>query len=103
MTQSPIETTTGRTLKLLGIELYVEERGQGEPLLLLHGFTGCGADWKHVFDLDALARRHRLILPDARGHGRSTNPTARSPTEACAADVLACSTRWSCHACALSG
>ena len=79
MTQSPIETT-GRTLNLRDIEMYVEERGTGEPLLLLHGFTGCGGDWKHVFDLDALARRHRLILPDARGHGRSTNPAARSPT-----------------------
>lgn len=89
MTQSPIETTTGRTLKLEGIDLYVEERGAGEPLLLLHGFTGSGADWKHVFDLDALARRYRLIIPDARGHGRSTNPDGAFTHRACAADLLA--------------
>jgi pimeloyl-ACP methyl ester carboxylesterase len=85
---SPIETT-GRTLALRDIEMYVEERGTGEPLLLLHGFTGCGGDWKHVFDLDALARRHRLILPDARGHGRSTNPGGAFTHRACAADLIA--------------
>ncbi len=88
MTESPIETT-GRTLKLRDAELYVETRGAGAPLVLLHGFTGCGADWKHVFDLDALARRYRLIIPDARGHGRSTNPSGTFTHRACAADLIA--------------
>lgn len=88
MTASPIEPT-GRTLKVRDIEIYVEERGEGEPLLLLHGFTGCGADWKHVLDLDALARGHRLIVPDARGHGRSTNPGGAFTHRACAADLIA--------------
>jgi len=86
---SPIIEPTGRTLTLRDIEMYVEQRGTGEPLLLLHGFTGCGGDWKHVFDLDALARRHRLIVPDARGHGRSTNPGGAFTHRACAADVIA--------------
>jgi len=100
MTESPIEpiepsepiqpsVPIARTLSLRGFEMYVEERGAGEPLLLLHGFTGCGGDWRHVFDLDALARRHRLILPDARGHGRSTNPDGTFSHRACAADLLA--------------
>lgn len=88
MTESQIETT-GRTLELRDAELYVETRGTGEPLVLLHGFTGCGADWKHVFDLDALARRYRLIVPDARGHGRSTNPGGEFTHRACAADLIA--------------
>jgi len=88
MTKSPTDST-GRTLKLRGFDMYVETRGTGEPLLLLHGFAGCGGDWKHVFDLDALARRHRLIVPDARGHGRSTNPDGTFTHRACAADLLA--------------
>ena len=88
MTESPIETTR-RTLKLRDAELYVETSGTGEPLVLLHGFTGCGADWKHVFDLDALARRYRLIVPDARGHGRSTNPGGTFTHRACAEDLIA--------------
>jgi pimeloyl-ACP methyl ester carboxylesterase len=80
---------TGRTLSINGIDQYVEIHGQGEPLLLLHGFTGCGGDWRHVFDLDELARRHRLIVPDARGHGRSTNPPGTFSHRQCALDLAA--------------
>ena len=71
------------------IELYWEERGHGEPLLLLHGFTGLGADWAHVFDLDALARDHRVIVPDLRGHGRSPKPKGELTHRGIASDVLA--------------
>jgi pimeloyl-ACP methyl ester carboxylesterase len=72
-----------------GIGMAYELRGDGEPLVLLHGFTGCGGDWVHVFDLDELARRHRLIIPDARGHGRSTNPAGTFTHRQCALDTLA--------------
>ncbi len=78
-----------RTITIEGSELYVEERGAGEPLLLLHGLTGTGADWRHVFDLDVLAGAYRVILPDARGHGRSTNPTGAFTFRQCAGDVIA--------------
>ena len=61
----------------------------GDPLLLLHGFTGSGADWVHVFDLDTLARRFRLIVPDLRGHGRSNNPAPTFTHRQCAFDVAA--------------
>jgi len=56
-----------------GVELSFSTLGEptSAPLLLLHGFTGSGDDWQHVFDLDALARDHRVVRPDARGHGRS--------------------------------
>ena len=69
--------------------LHVEELGSGPPLLLLHGFAGTSADWRHVFDLDALAETHRLIAPDARGHGRSTNPSGLFSFRRCALDLLA--------------
>jgi pimeloyl-ACP methyl ester carboxylesterase len=81
--------TSTRTLTIEGIELHVEERGAGEPLLLLHGMLGAGANWRHVFDLDALARDYRVILPDARGHGRSTNPAGAFTFRECAGDVIA--------------
>ena len=80
-------TATFRTTD--GAELHYRLRGDGEPLLLLHGFTGTGDDWVHLFDLDQLARRFRLILPDARGHGRSTNPSGAFTHQRCARDVLA--------------
>jgi len=62
-------------LSVNGIDLAYEIRGDGPPLLMLHGFFGSSGDWVHLYDLDALAKRWRLILPDARGHGRSTNPS----------------------------
>jgi pimeloyl-ACP methyl ester carboxylesterase len=88
MTPSPM-APTGKTFKLRGLDIYVEQRGEGEPLLLLHGFLGCGGDWAHALDLAALARRHHLIIPDTRGHGRSTNPDDLFTHRACAADVVA--------------
>src|SRR6185369_5720179 len=77
------------TIDINGIEMYFEERGQGEPLVLLHGFTGAGADWQHVYDLDELAGRWRLIVPDLRGHGRSSNPGGVFTHAQCARDVTA--------------
>lgn len=71
-----------------GAELFVTERGTGTPLLLLHGLTGTSGDWVHVFDLDALASRYRVVALDARGHGRSTNPSGVFTFRRCASDVL---------------
>ncbi|MCU1385365.1 MAG: alpha/beta hydrolase fold-containing protein [Acidobacteria bacterium] len=62
-------------LEVNGFRMYVDQRGDGEPLLLLHGGTGIGADWQHVFAHGDPAGC-RVIVPDMRGHGRSTNPGA---------------------------
>ena len=56
-----------------GFQLHYDDRGDGEPLLLLHGGTGIGADWQHVFTAGD-SPGFRVIVPDLRGHGRSTNP-----------------------------
>src|SRR4029077_10063166 len=71
------------------IDMTCEIRGAGEPLVLLHGFGGRGDDWRHVFDLDELATRYRVIVPDARGHGGSTNPGGRFTHRQCALDTAA--------------
>lgn len=76
------------TLQTSGIELHYEVRGEGPPVLLLHGFFGAGADWG-PFGADDLARDHRVVLPDLRGHGRSTNPSGRFTHREAALDVLA--------------
>jgi pimeloyl-ACP methyl ester carboxylesterase len=78
-----------RTIRVDGADLYVEERGSGPPLILLHGLTGTCADWRYLFDLDELARSYRVIAPDARGHGRSTNPGGGFTFAQCARDVAA--------------
>jgi pimeloyl-ACP methyl ester carboxylesterase len=72
-----------------GTTLHIDEWGSGEPLLLLHGLTGTARDWKHALDLDSLGVSHRVIAPDARGHGRSTNPTGAFTFARCAEDVCA--------------
>jgi pimeloyl-ACP methyl ester carboxylesterase len=81
--------TIQRTIHVRGADLYVEERGTGEPLVLLHGMTGTSGDWRHVFDLEVLAHGFRVIALDARGHGRSTNPGGEFTFGGCARDVLA--------------
>ena len=47
-------------------------RGRGEPLLLIHGLGCSGADW--AFQVAALERRFRLIVPDLPGSGHSLPP-----------------------------
>jgi pimeloyl-ACP methyl ester carboxylesterase len=78
----------GKTLHVNGIDLYYETQGAGEPLLLLHGGSGCHEDWAYV-GRDQLVREYTLILPDARGHGRSTNPGRTITHRQCALDTLA--------------
>jgi pimeloyl-ACP methyl ester carboxylesterase len=83
-------TTSARTetVRLNGIDLHYEIRGEGEPLLVLHGFAGCKDDWAHA-GRDALAARYRVIAVDARGHGRSTGFDGAISHAGYAEDVLA--------------
>jgi 3-oxoadipate enol-lactonase len=49
--------------------LYFTERGSGPPLLLVHGLMITGEMFEPV--IEHFATRHRVIVPDLRGHGRS--------------------------------
>jgi pimeloyl-ACP methyl ester carboxylesterase len=77
-----------QAISLNGIELHYQIEGKGEPLLLLHGGTGCHNDWAYS-GRDYFVREYRLIKPDARGHGRSTNPDKTITHRQCALDTLA--------------
>jgi pimeloyl-ACP methyl ester carboxylesterase len=76
------------SVELNGIEMYYETEGTGEPLLLLHGGGGCHEDWIYA-GRDQLLREYTIIVPDARGHGRSTNPQKIITHRQCALDALA--------------
>ena len=85
------------------VELAYRDRGRGEPLLLLHGFFGTGGDFRHLSGLDA---GMRSIVPDLRGHGRSTNPAERFAFHDAALDVVELLARLGverCRAVGLSG
>jgi pimeloyl-ACP methyl ester carboxylesterase len=77
----------GEAIHVNEIEMYYELRGAGAPLVLLHGGTGAGVNWSLVFK-DA-PPGYRLIVPDLRGHGRSTNPSGKFTFRQSALDVFA--------------
>src|SRR5919112_1831249 len=52
-----------------GGPILYETMGGGEPLLLVHGLMATGEIFGPI--IDALARRHTVVVPDLRGHGRS--------------------------------
>jgi pimeloyl-ACP methyl ester carboxylesterase len=76
------------SVQLNDIEMCYETEGAGELLLLLHGGTGCQENWVHA-GRDQFVRQYTLIKPDARGHGRSTNPHKTITHRQCALDTLA--------------
>ena len=55
-----------------GLSLHYRSYGNGEPVLLIHGLGGSGADW--ALQVSALQRRFRLIVPDLPGCGLSSPP-----------------------------
>src|ERR1700753_3551613 len=69
-----------------GIEIhYLRTGGQKPPVVLLHGLTGSGACWTSV--AHALGQ-YDVVMPDARGHGKSSAaPDGYSYTDF-AADVV---------------
>lgn len=74
------------TVAVNGIDLHYEISGDGEPLLWLHGFMGAGTDWKYVFNEPP--NGFRVIAPDLRGHGASTNPSSEFTFRQSADDIL---------------
>src|SRR6185436_7534120 len=72
-TMNTPSSETGQLTQVNGMQMYYEIRGDGEPLVLLHGGTGTGDNWKLVFKDPP--EGFRLIAPDLRGHGQSTNPS----------------------------
>jgi 3-oxoadipate enol-lactonase len=56
-----------------GLGVWYELRGEGEPILLLHGFGGTGhSDWR--YQIPVFSQTYRVIVPDLRGHGRTDHP-----------------------------
>ena len=73
--------------KINGFEMYYEVHGTGNPMILLHGFCSHGKWWNFV--IDDLSQHFQLIIPDLRGHGRSTNPLEQWTMEQSAKDIFA--------------
>ena len=75
-------------VELNDLEMYYEKEGSGEPLLLLHGGTGCHDDWVYA-GRDKFVPEYEVIAPDARGHGATSNRQTTITHRQCAVDTLA--------------
>ncbi len=72
-----------------GVTYNLEVEGEGDPLLLLHGFTGSIATWRPHLPL--LQQNFRTIALDLIGHGESHSPADpdRYQMESCVKDLIA--------------
>ena len=57
------------------VRLAITEAGEGEPVILLHGFPELSYSWRHQVAALAAAGYH-AVAPDLRGYGQSDRPTA---------------------------
>jgi len=70
------------------IEVYYEDHGAGQPVVLIHGYPLSGRGWdKQVPAL--LDAGYRVITYDRRGFGQSSQPTAGYDYDTFAADLSA--------------
>jgi len=68
------------------IEVYYEDHGAGQPVVLIHGYPLSGRGWdKQVPAL--LGAGYRVITYDRRGFGKSSQPTAGYDYDTFAADL----------------
>ena len=89
--EAPANVKHGDLVVSDGVRIHWMEAGEGTPVVLLHGYTSCcDAGWFSNGIAKELARDHRVIGIDARGHGRSEKPhdPAKYPGDRMPADVI---------------
>ncbi|TIW64573.1 MAG: alpha/beta fold hydrolase, partial [Mesorhizobium sp.] len=70
-----------------GIQMYYTVFGAGDPVLLIHGGLGHADIW--ASQVATLAKTHKVIVADSRGHGRSTRTEQPYGYDLMASDYLA--------------
>src|SRR5271166_1283623 len=68
------------------IDLYYEDHGSGDPIILIHGYPLSGASWEKQVPV-LLSAGHRVITYDRRGFGKSSQPTTGYDYDTFAADL----------------
>src|SRR5437016_2867512 len=71
-TQSERLQSTSKFVIVDGTRLHFVIKGEGRPVVLIHGNPGSAQDWTRVFG--PLAALHRVIAFDRPGHGSSERP-----------------------------
>ena len=70
------------------IEIYYENHGTGDPVLLIHGYPLDGNSWERQ-QRELLANGYQVITYDRRGFGRSSKPAVGYDYDTFAADLKA--------------
>lgn len=86
-TQPPASKNVSAYASVNGQKIYYEVHGEGEPLVLIAGFTCNSLIWSLI--LKDLAARFKVIIFDNRGAGRSSSPDKEYTTKDMADDVAA--------------
>ncbi|MEW1809594.1 alpha/beta hydrolase [Pseudarthrobacter phenanthrenivorans] len=68
------------------IELYYEDHGSGQPVVLIHGYPLDGSSWEKQ-TAALLAAGYRVITYDRRGFGKSSKPAEGYDYDTFAADL----------------
>ncbi|HKO87130.1 MAG TPA: alpha/beta hydrolase [Burkholderiales bacterium] len=76
-----------RFAEVNGTRLHYLIAGQGEPVLLLHGYAQTSHMWRPL--IAELAKTHTVIAPDLRGFGQSAKPEAGYDKKTMAQDIHA--------------
>jgi pimeloyl-ACP methyl ester carboxylesterase len=74
-------------VKVNGVTMWYDDRGEGDPLVLLHGGLTDSRDF--TGNLDALASLFRLLVPERRGHGHTADIAGPITIEVMAQDTIA--------------
>lgn len=78
-------TFSDHTASVNGIQLHYVIGGQGDPVVLLHGWPQTWYEWRHV--MPALAKNYTVIVPDLRGLGESSKPATGYDGRTTAEDI----------------
>jgi pimeloyl-ACP methyl ester carboxylesterase len=86
-TSFDIDNTTfsHHTASVNGIQMHYVIGGQGDPVVLLHGFPQSWYEWRHI--MPALAKNYTVIAPDLRGFGDSSKPITGYDGKTTAEDI----------------
>lgn len=78
----------GTFMEVDGVRLHYSDRGEGSPVVLIHGNAVSGDDWNTSGVTELLLRSHRVIIFDRPGFGYSERPRGQLWTAAHQAELV---------------
>jgi pimeloyl-ACP methyl ester carboxylesterase len=78
----------GSFMEVDGVRLHYSDRGEGSPVVLIHGNAVTGDDWNTSGVAELLRANHRVVIFDRPGFGYSERPRGHLWTAAQQAELL---------------